>query len=89
MALNERENELWLHAVKEVTWESEIDPVLQAAKDMRTVRAARYLLKGIPLSMDYDFDDLLVQVGSEYMISPEETLEALALAEERVTYEQT
>lgn len=75
---------LWSQTVERLTAPEERDPIELAAQDMRTVRAAQYLILETETGYDEDEEELLAQVGHEYMIGPDEVRAALELAEDRI-----
>lgn len=66
--------------------DDERDPIELAAQDLRTQRAARYLILGEETAYEEDQDVLVSQVGGEYRIGQREVMTALRLAEDKISH---
>ena len=79
--------ELWDEAVRQLTSKPEKDVIERASDDIRTIRAAHCLINGDEVGSSDGFGELLAQVKDEYLISPEQVLAALSIAEDRIVRE--
>lgn len=90
MPLSKKEFISWQQIVAGLTDPNELDPIEQAARDLRVVRATRYLLSDAePFQdqKDLEYSMLLMQVGHEYMLEVEEVGVATSIAADRIIRE--
>lgn len=85
--LNPGEQLLWNWAVADCGQESELDHVEQAARDCRIVDALQIVLKDQIAHYEYDFEEISYQIAGDYLLDPDEVVEAFDIAEDRIIHE--